>query len=70
MAYDPSKYQINLNEYPSVITSELPGPKSQALHGRAAKHYRGLSGQVKLFSGRIRKRTRLHPAGCRRQQIH
>jgi 4-aminobutyrate aminotransferase-like enzyme len=49
MAYDPSKYQIDLNEYPSVATSELPGPKSKALHARAAKHYRGLSGQVKLF---------------------
>ena len=49
MAYDPTKYQIDLNEYPLIVTSELPGPESKKLHSRAAKHYRGLSGQVKLF---------------------
>lgn len=48
-SYNPEKYQIKLSEYPDIRTSELPGPKSNALHERAAKHYRGLSGQVKLF---------------------
>jgi hypothetical protein len=44
MAYDPAKYQIDLNEYSLIITSEQPGHKSNSLHTHAAKHYRGLSG--------------------------
>jgi 4-aminobutyrate aminotransferase-like enzyme len=48
MPYDPSKYQLDLNVYPEIKT-ELPGPQSRILHERAAKHYRGLSGQVRLF---------------------
>ncbi len=47
--YDPSSYAIDLNEYPKIVTSEIPGPKSQALHARAAKYIKGLSGQVRLF---------------------
>lgn len=49
MSYDPTKYQVNLDEYPSIITSELPGPRSNALHARAEKYIKGLSGQVRLF---------------------
>jgi len=49
MVYDPKKYAVDFNEYPKIITGTVPGPKSEALHNRAAKHYRGLSGQVKLF---------------------
>lgn len=49
MTYDPSNYAVDLNEYPSIITPELPGPESKALHARASKYYRGLSGQVRLF---------------------
>ncbi|MHC4872392.1 MAG: aspartate aminotransferase family protein [Planctomycetota bacterium] len=48
-SYNPADYQIDLNEYPCVKTDTLPGPGSNALHERTAKHYRGLSGQVKLF---------------------
>ncbi|TVR30863.1 MAG: aspartate aminotransferase family protein [Spirochaetaceae bacterium] len=33
---------------PSIKT-EVPGPKSQAMHEKTSRHYRGLSGQVKLF---------------------
>jgi 4-aminobutyrate aminotransferase-like enzyme len=47
--YNPEKYMIDLDKYPNIITKKLPGPKSEALHNRACKHIRGLSGQVKLF---------------------
>lgn len=47
--YDPSKYAVDLNEVPSIKTSELPGPESKKLHERCCKHFKGLSGQVKLF---------------------
>jgi 4-aminobutyrate aminotransferase-like enzyme len=47
--YNPEPYKLDLNYYPHLVTDEIPGPKSNALHARAAEHYRGLSGQVKLF---------------------
>ncbi len=47
--YNPEPYKLDLNYYPHLVTEEIPGPKSKELHARAAKHYRGLSGQVKLF---------------------
>ncbi len=47
--YDPTPYSVDLNEYPSIITDALPGPKSNELHARATKFFRGLSGQVRLF---------------------
>ncbi len=47
--YNPSAYQLDLQRYPRLVSDSLPGPKSQALHARAAKFYRGLSGQVRLF---------------------
>ncbi len=47
--YNPAPYQLDLNKWPNVITSELPGPKSQEQHARASKIMKGLSGQVKLF---------------------
>lgn len=31
------------------LTTELPGPKSKAMHANAAKYMKGLSSQVKLF---------------------
>ena len=34
---------------PHLVTSDIPGPKSVAMHERTSKYYRGLSGQVKLF---------------------
>ena len=46
--YNPAPYELDLTQIPHLSTA-LPGPKSQALHARAAKHYRGLSGQVRLF---------------------
>ncbi len=46
--YNPAPYELDLNKIPHLTTA-LPGPRSQALHARAAKHYRGLSGQVRLF---------------------
>ncbi|MDQ0289815.1 aspartate aminotransferase family protein [Oligosphaera ethanolica] len=47
--YNPAPYQLDLNRIPHLITESIPGPKSNAMHARAVKHYRGLSGQVKLF---------------------
>lgn len=47
--YDPAPYQLDLNKWPNIVTSELPGPESQKLHKRACESIRGLSGQVKLF---------------------
>jgi 4-aminobutyrate aminotransferase-like enzyme len=49
MSYEPSNYAVDFSEYPKIITDTVPGPKSNALHARATKYYRGLSGQVKLF---------------------
>jgi 4-aminobutyrate aminotransferase-like enzyme len=40
--------KLDLNKVPN-ITTELPGPKSKALHKRCTKYFKGLSGQVKLF---------------------
>ena len=39
---------LDLEKVPSVVT-DLPGPKSKALHARCTKYFKGLSGQVKLF---------------------
>jgi len=47
--YDPSPYQLDLSKWPSVVSDDLPGPKSRELHERASKSIRGLSGQVRLF---------------------
>lgn len=47
--YNPAPYQLDLKRIPHLITESIPGPKSNAMHARAVKHYRGLSGQVKLF---------------------
>jgi 4-aminobutyrate aminotransferase-like enzyme len=46
--YDPTPYQLDLSTWPAMVT-DAPGPKSQALHARCTKHFKGLSGQVKLF---------------------
>ncbi len=47
--YDSSRYALDLNEYPKIVTGTVPGPQSQALHARASRYIRGLSGQVRLF---------------------
>lgn len=47
--YNPAPYQLDLTRIPHLVSASIPGPKSQAMHARATKHYRGLSGQVKLF---------------------
>jgi len=47
--YNPTPYQLNLNEWPKLVTDEIPGPKSRELHARACEYMRGLSGQVRLF---------------------
>ncbi|NLW85574.1 MAG: aspartate aminotransferase family protein [Planctomycetes bacterium] len=50
----PAKYasqwaKVDLTKTPHLVTPTLPGPKSKALHQRCTKHFKGLSGQVKLF---------------------
>jgi len=47
--YNPKPYQIDLNVWPHIVSSELPGPKSREQHACASQYIRGLSGQVKLF---------------------
>lgn len=47
--YDPSRYAVDLSQYPCIKTDSLPGPMSVDLHNRACRHIRGLSGQVRLF---------------------
>jgi len=47
--YDPRAYQIDLGKWPSIVSSELPGPKSNEMHNRACESIKGLSGQVRLF---------------------
>ena len=32
--YDPNPYQLDLNEWPKLVTSTLPGTKSVELHAR------------------------------------
>jgi 4-aminobutyrate aminotransferase-like enzyme len=39
---------VDLDSVPRMKTAS-PGPKSKALHERCTKHFKGLSGQVKLF---------------------
>ncbi len=41
--------RVDLAKIPHIRTTELPGPKSQELHKRAAAIMKGYSGQVKLF---------------------
>ncbi len=47
--YNPTPYQLDLKRYPHLVTSEIPGPKSREYHARTEKHFKGLSGQVRLF---------------------
>ena len=47
--YDPSGYEVDLDQYPYIKTESLPGPMSVGLHERACKYIRGLSSQVRLF---------------------
>ena len=47
--YDPSKYSVDLQAVPNLVTEQIPGPKSQEIHAKASQYIRGLSGQVKLF---------------------
>ncbi len=39
---------VDLAQVPQMVTP-APGPKSRAYHERCTKHFKGLSGQVKLF---------------------
>jgi 4-aminobutyrate aminotransferase-like enzyme len=41
--------RVDLKAIPRIVTSEVPGPKSKALHARCTKNFKGLSEQVKLF---------------------
>lgn len=40
---------VDASQYPKLVSSEIPGPKSRDLHSRCTKYFKGLSGQVKLF---------------------
>ena len=49
MSYSIEWAKVDLDKIPHIQSSELPGPKSQELHKRAAEIMKGYSGQVKLF---------------------
>jgi hypothetical protein len=49
MSCDIGWAKVDLTKVPHRATSEIPGPKSREMHGRAVKIMKGLSGQVKLF---------------------
>jgi len=40
---------IDVTQYPRIVSEQVPGPKSQAMHTRAAQIMKGYSGQVRLF---------------------
>ncbi len=46
---DISWAAVKLDDLPRMVTSEVPGPKSREMHGRASAIMKGFSGQVKLF---------------------
>ncbi len=46
--YDKNWAKVDIQTLPSIKT-ELPGPKSNEMHRRAAKYMKGYSSQVKLF---------------------
>lgn len=46
---DTAWADVDLAQLPRLVTSDIPGPKSRAMHERAAKVMKGYSGQVKLF---------------------
>ena len=46
--YDPIPYTVDLKKWPKISVTP-PGPKSQALHTRCTRYFKGLSEQVKLF---------------------
>lgn len=48
-SYDPTPYEVDLGQWPKIVTRRLPGPRSEAVHGRVTRYYKGLSSQVKLF---------------------
>ena len=62
--YDPAPYQIDLGEWPNIVTPELPGPESNRMHARASENIRGLSGQVRLFPVVFEK-----GAGCTMEDV-
>ena len=41
--------KVDLKKVPHVISGEVPGPKSQEMHRRAAAIMKGYSSQVTLF---------------------
>lgn len=41
--------KVDLQQLPKIVTDEIPGPRSQTMHKRAAEIMKGYSGQVKLF---------------------
>jgi 4-aminobutyrate aminotransferase-like enzyme len=46
--YDRNWAKVDVNSVPRLVTTP-PGPRSQAMHTRAAKYMKGYSSQVRLF---------------------
>jgi 4-aminobutyrate aminotransferase-like enzyme len=47
--YDAAPYALDLKEWPNMVSSTVPGPKSREWHSRCTKFFKGLSSQVTLF---------------------
>ena len=49
MSYNIAWAKVDLNQFPKILTPQVPGPKSQDMHKRASAIMKGYSSQVKLF---------------------
>lgn len=49
MAANQSWAAVDPSSVPHIVTESVPGPKSEALNARAARHMLGYSSQVRLF---------------------
>jgi 4-aminobutyrate aminotransferase-like enzyme len=47
--YNDTRYRVDPDEYPKIVTEEVPGPESKRWHDRCTRYFKGLSSQVKLF---------------------
>lgn len=47
--YDLNWAKVDLDTLPNIKSATLPGPKSQELHARCSKYFKGYSSQVSLF---------------------
>lgn len=49
MSYSIEWAKVDLSKVPSLVTTDIPGPKSREMHSKASQYMKGYSGQVRLF---------------------